>query len=123
MLCTLFSFTHILQFLDMTSTVTMSVNQSPDGERKKREETLSASREMIEIEGEWYALDEIPPDNSAVVTAEIDIMLGVFDLGTFATDLGQISKSFKNELEAAEYTEVFPVYTRRQNAVCLIPCI
>ncbi len=50
-----------------------------------------ASRTLtIEIEGEMYALDKIPSENSSVVLAETDKLLGAVDLKTLVSDLGRV---------------------------------
>ena len=44
----------------------------------------------IEIEGESYALDKIPSENSGVVRAEKEKLLGVIDLKALVSDLGRV---------------------------------
>ena len=47
-------------------------------------------KEAIEIGGECYALDKIPSENSGVVKAEREKLLGAIDLGALVSDLGRI---------------------------------
>ena len=44
----------------------------------------------IEIEGEIYALDKIPPENSSVVKVETEKLLGAIDLRALVSDLGRV---------------------------------
>ena len=51
---------------------------------------LVKSKLDIEIDGECYALDEIPPANSGVVKAETEKLLGAIDLKSLVSDLGRV---------------------------------
>ena len=44
----------------------------------------------VEIEGECYALDKIPSENSGVVKAETEKLLGAIDLRALVSDLGRV---------------------------------
>ena len=44
----------------------------------------------VEIEGESYALDKIPSENSGVVRVEKEKLLGVIDLKALVSDLGRV---------------------------------
>ena len=44
----------------------------------------------VEIEGESYALDKIPSENSGVVRAEKEKLLGAIDLRALVSDLGRV---------------------------------
>lgn len=55
------------------------------------EGTVSTNRSFeVEIEGECYALDKIPSEDSAVVKVEVDKLLGSIDLKTLVCDLGRV---------------------------------
>ena len=51
---------------------------------------VSASNLEIEIDGECYALNKVPAENSAVVLAERDRLLGAIDLKALVDDLGRV---------------------------------
>ena len=51
---------------------------------------LVKRQKIIEIKGESYVLDEIPSENSGVVMAEKEKLLGVIDLKTLVDDLGRV---------------------------------
>ena len=66
----------------------------------------------IEIEGESYALDTIPSENSGVVKAEREKLLGVIDLRALVSDLGRVGGFIRiayNGVGAAGYE-----YTKEQ---------
>ena len=44
----------------------------------------------VEIDGEYYALDKIPPATSGIVKAEMDRLLESVDLKALVTDLGRV---------------------------------
>ena len=44
----------------------------------------------VEIDGECYALDKIPSENSGVVKAETEKLLGAIDLRALVSDLGRV---------------------------------
>ena len=55
------------------------------------EQTISTKLKLdIEIEGECYALDKIPSENSGVVKAETEKLLGAVDLRALVSDLGRV---------------------------------
>ena len=60
-------------------------------EKKKNEPEKKPERDLvIKIEGETYALNEIPSENSSVVKAEKKKLLGVIDLKALVIHLGRI---------------------------------
>ena len=60
----------------------------------------------VEIDGECYALDKIPPENSGVVKAEKEKLLGAIDLKALVSDLGRVGGFIRiayNAVGAAGY--------------------
>ena len=68
-----------------------------DSDKPKRE---------VEIDGECYALDKIPSENSGVVKAEMEKLLGAIDLKALVSDLGRVGGFIRiayNAVGAAGY--------------------
>ena len=62
----------------------------------------------IEIDGETYALDEIPSENTGIVKAETERLLGVIDLRALVSDLGRVGGFIRvayNGVGAAGYQQ------------------
>ena len=67
---------------------------------------LVKRQKIIEIKGESYVLDEIPSEDSGVVMAEKEKLLGVIDLKTLVDDLGRVGRFIRiayNGVGAAGY--------------------
>ena len=62
----------------------------------------------IEIDGETYALDKIPSENTSIVKAETERLLGIIDLRALVSDLGRVGGFIRiayNGVGAAGYQQ------------------